>query len=443
MTSQRNHPIARWITVAACVLAAITTTAAQERKLTLQEAIDLATRANHGLRAASYQVAAVREKQRQAKSAYFPTITNESTALHVTDLQRVEVPANAFGPRIPAQNIFLTQGTNTFETSGTTLAQPITQLIKIHAANKVAISETKSTQAAYKKATDDVVFQVHKLFYQVLTNQLDKQAVELQITSGSENLNESGEQVKNGSLLEVARVDSQAKLLEAKEKLLATDMQISDLTIQLNDLLGLPLTTKLVLDPNVDVALEVPPREQSVSEALGQNPEVKEAVQAVEKAKAARTAAKAEYIPDVTAFARHRYQNGLPFFDRNYGAFGFSLTYDIFDAGKRRALIRERRDELSEAEENLKRVKDDVEARVQMIYNRLDVTRAMVDVKKEYLAAKQEGERLSDDNFRQGLTLASDRDASRAQALKARADLLDASLAYLLAKDDLDRTLGK
>jgi hypothetical protein len=67
----------------------------------------------------------------------------------------------------------------------------------------------------------------------------------------------------------------------------------------------------------------------------------------------------------------------------------------------------------------------------------------MVDVKKEYLAAKQEGERLSEDNFKQGLTLASDRDATRSQALKARADLLDASLAYLLAKDDLTRTLGK
>src|SRR5215470_17270568 len=131
MTFQRNRTISQWVTVSACVFAVITTAAAQERKLTLQEAIDLATRANHGLRAASYQVAAVQQKQRQAKSAYFPTITNESTALHITDLQRVEVPASAFGPKIPAENIFLTQGTETFEASGTTLAQPITQLIKI------------------------------------------------------------------------------------------------------------------------------------------------------------------------------------------------------------------------------------------------------------------------------------------------------------------------
>jgi hypothetical protein len=38
--------------------------------------------------------------------------------------------------------------------------------------------------------------------------------------------------------------------------------------------------------------------------------------------------------------------------------------------------------------------------------------------------------------------LVSQRDASRAQAAKASAGLLDASLAYLLARDDLNRTLG-
>jgi outer membrane protein TolC len=271
---------------------------------------------------------------------------------------------------------------------------------------------------------------------------LQKEAAQLQITSDGENLNENSDQVRNGSLLEVSRVESSATLLEAKQTLLSTDMQISDLTIELNDVLALPLNTKLTLDPNVDVALDVPPREESVKTALTDNPEVKEAVQSLAKAQAAHTAAKAEYIPDVTAFARYDYQNGVPFLVRNFGTFGVHLSYDVFDAGKRKAQVRESRDEIAEAEENLQRVKDEVEARVQMIYNRLDVTRSMVQVKKEYLAAQLENARLSEDQFKQGIMLASQRDASRAQAVKARARLLDASLAYLLARDDLNRTLG-
>ena len=439
---KRNYAIGRWTVVMVCVCAMASAAMAQQRRLTLPEAIDLALRANHSLRAAFYQVSAEEEKRHIARSSYFPSITNDSNLLHITDLQRVEVPAGAFGSGIPASNMFLTQGTQTFESSGTMIAQPITQLIKIHLANKIAAADVNLSQASLKKASTDVVFRVHELFYRVLTSQLQKQAAELQITSGSENLNEDTEQVKNGSLLEVARVESRASLLEAQQALLTTDMQIADLTIQLNDVLGLPLNTKLVLDPNVDVSLDLPPREESLKTALNDNPEIKEAVQELAKARAAHSAAKAEYIPDVTAFARHSYQNGVPFVDRNFGTFGIHLSYDVFDAGKRRALIRERRDEVSQAEENLDRVKDEIEVRINMIYNRLEVARAMVDVRKEYLAARQENARLSEDQFKQGITLASQRDASRAQAMKARAGLLDASLAYLLARDDLNRALG-
>lgn len=437
-----NRAIIRWTAMMLCTCAMVSSAMGQERRLTLQEAIDLALRANHGLKAATYQVAAEEQKRRIARSSYFPSITNESNLLHVTDLQRVEVPAGAFGSGIPSSNIFLTQGTETFESSGTMIAQPITQLIKIHEANKIAAADVNLSQASLKKASTDVVFRVHELYYRVLTSELQKQAAELQITSGSENLNESAEQVKHGSLLEVAQVESRANLLEAQQVLLSTDMQIADLTIQLNDVLGLPLNTRLALDPNVDVALDLPPREESLKTALNDNPEVKEAVQTLAKARAAHAAAKAEYIPDVTAFARHSYQNGVPFFDRNFGTFGIHLTYDLFDAGKRRALIHERHDEVAAAEENLQRVKDEVEVRINMIYNRLEVARAMVDVRKEYLAARQENARLSEDQFKQGLMLVSQRDASRAQAIKASAGLLDASLNYLLARDDLDRALG-
>jgi outer membrane protein TolC len=437
---KRRYSFVQWTTVLACILAVASAAAGQERKLTLQEAIDLATHQNHALKVASYALAAEQQKRRIAQSSYFPTITNESNLLHITDLQRIEVPAGAFGvipggATIPASDIFLTQGNSTFESSGTMLAQPITQLIKIHAANKAAAADVGISQASLRKTATNVVFKVQQLYYQVLSTQLQREAAELQITSGSENLNENVEQVKNGSLLEVARVESQANLLEAKEAVLNTDMQLSDLTIQLNDVLGLPLNTRLVLDPNVEVALDLQSREESLKTALDDNPEVKEAMQTLAKAQAAHSAAKAEYIPDVTAFARYSYQNGVPFVDRNFGTFGVHLTYDLFDAGKRRALVRERHDEISEAEENLKRVKDEVEVHVNMIYNKLELARATIEVRKAYLAARQEGARLSEDQFKQGVTLASQRDGSRAQAMKARAGLLDASLAYLLARE--------
>ena len=419
----------------------------QERKISLQEAIDLAIRQNHAVKMAHYEVAAEKEKKRNAYSDYFPSITNESNAIHITNLERIEVPSGAFGavpggPLIPSATTYLTQGNLDYQTSGTMLAQPITQLIKIHDANKVAEADLRTSEASERKTITDVVYKVQELYYRVLTTQLQRKAAELQITSSEESVAEAREQNKNGELLEVALVESRANSLEAKQTLLTADMQVSTLTTQLNDALGLPLNTKLDLDPEVNTAFDVPARDEALRTALNDNPEVQEAIQKVAKARAAAGAAKAEYIPDVTGFARYSYQNGVPFLDHNFGTFGVRFSYDLFDAGKRRSLVRERHDEMSEAEENLDRVKDEIAVRITSIYNRLETTRTMVDVAKESLAARQENARLTEDQFKAGVSLASRRDAMQAQATKAQAGLLEASLDYLLTRDELNRVLG-
>jgi outer membrane protein TolC len=420
---------------------------AQERKIGLQEAIDLAVRQNHAVKMAHYEVAAQQEKKRNAYSDYFPSITNESNAIHITNLERIEVPPGAFGqvpggPLIPATTTFLTQGQLDYQASGTMLAQPLTQLIRIHEANKIAEADLKSSEATERKTITDVVYKVQELYYRVLTTQLQRKAAELQITSSEENLAEAREQNKNGELLQVALVESRANSLDAKQTLLNTQMSISTLTTELNDALGLPLNTKLVLEPDVNTSVDVPARDEALRIALASNPEVQEAMQKVAKARAAEGAAKTQYIPDITGFARYSYQNGVPFLDHNFGTFGVNFKYDLFDAGKRRSLIRERRDEVSEAEENLERIKDEIGVRIATIYNRLETTRTMIDVARESLAAHQENARLTENQFKEGISLASQRDATQAQAMKAQAGLLQASLDYLLTRDELTRVLG-
>ena len=195
---------------------------------------------------------ATREK-RNAYSDYFPSITNESNAIRITNLERIEVPPGTFGAipggaLIPSATTFLTQGKLDYQTSGTMLAQPITQLIKIHDANKIAEADLKTSEASERRTITDVVYKVQELYYRVLTTQLQRKAAELQITSSEESLAEAREQNKNGELLQVALVESRANSLDAKQALLTTDMQISTLTTQLNDALGLPLNTKLDLD---------------------------------------------------------------------------------------------------------------------------------------------------------------------------------------------------
>jgi outer membrane protein TolC len=67
--------------------------------------------------------------------------------------------------------------------------------------------------------------------------------------------------------------------------------------------------------------------------AWSENPEILAAEQVVRKAQAGVTAAKSAYIPDITAYARQSYQDGVPFFVRNFGTFGVHLDWNVFDFG--------------------------------------------------------------------------------------------------------------
>ena len=173
-----------------------------------------------------------------------------------------------------------------------------------------------------------------------------------------ENLRESEQDIRNGSALKIAAIQGRSSVLESQQAVLTADLQLADLTTELNDLLGLPLDTRLELDPAVPTSFDQRTREEYVWAAWSENPEILAAEQAVRKARAGVTAAKSAYIPDITAYARHTYQNGVPFFVRNFGSFGVVLNWEVFDFGKRRAAVREREAQLAQAEENLQRLKE-------------------------------------------------------------------------------------
>jgi outer membrane protein TolC len=434
------------IAVAAGIFAATSQYAADIRHLTLSEAVHRAISQNHALKIARLKVAESQQKKAGERSGYFPSLKNESNLLHVTELERLSVPAGAFGTaagsEVPSRNTSLPQGQTTLYTSGTQLSQPLTQLIRIRDANRMAAADVATSQDELKSAENEIALKVHSVYYGILIAKLQKQAAEQQTKFADQSLRESEDDVRNGNALQVAAIQGRATVLESRQAVLTADLQLTDLNSELNDLLGLPLDTQLDLDAAAPADFEQRPREEYVQTAWSQNPQIKVAEDAVEKARAAVGAAKAAYIPDVTAYARQSYQDGIPFFVRNFGTFGVSLTWDIFDFGKRRATLRERQDQLAEAEENVRRLKDEVAVSIQRSYDKLQRSKSLVEVAQQVVKLRQESERLAQNQLAQGAALVSERSQAAAASYKAQADWLQANLGYLLAWAELQDSMG-
>ena len=417
------------------------------RHLNLEEAVRLALQQNRDLKIARLKVKENESRKAAAHSDYLPTITNQSNVLHISELQNITVPAGSLGSlagaNLPPQSISVGQGKQTLYSSGTMITQPLTQLLRVHQENRVAAAEIATSQDELKSAENQVALQVHTLYFGILVAQLRKKAAEQQTSFAAESLRENENDVRNGSALQVAEIQSRAEILQGQQSVLTAELQVQDYMTELNDLLGLPLDTKLELDPEVVTSFESLTKADYTRAAWDESPEIRAAEEAVAKARAGVASAKTAYIPDITAFARHSYQDGVPFLVRNFGTVGINMSYTLWDFGKRRAGVREHATQLAEAEQNLERVKDQVAVEVERSYNKLERTKSMVNVAIQVAKLREESERLTTNQAAQGVVLISDVRQATAANYKAKEELMQARLGYLLAWAELERTVGR
>lgn len=412
---------------------------AEMKHLTLPEAVNLALKGNSALKIARFKVSEKGQKIDSTTADYFPRLTNDSWFLGVSDPQLVTVPG--LGP-FPVETTSIKQSSSTFFVSGTMLNQPLTQLFKVRDAAGIARSDRKVAEAEARKAENDVILAVHQLYYGLLAARKQKEAAEAGLAASLEGQREAENAVRARNLLEVAITESRTAVLQNRQSLIAADIQISDLNAELNELLGLPLDTNLEVSDPGSSADSIASRQQYLQAALVGNLEIEAAKATVEKARGGVSAAVDEYIPDVSLFTAHTYQDGAPFVANNVGTFGLMMSWNIWDWGKRRAVVGERSAQLSQAEENLRRLNDRISVEVDKAYRKVERTKSMMDVAREALALQRERQRLVGNQLKASTTSYAKQAEVVAAVKKAEADELQARLGYELAQAELNRIAG-
>jgi len=422
---------------------------ANPMQLTVEQAITLALKQNHSVHLRSLSVEQIQSEKDEARSNYLPQIKASGSVLHVTELEGVAIPAGAFGSYlstgpVPSKPLFIDQGSATWYTGGVGLEQPLTQLFRIHQANVAAKEDVLIAKTQLDQTQDMIALQVRQLYYNILINQQKLKASQDQLGTARIKDEESRSDVLRGNALEISALQSKAAILQTQQESLTLRLQGNDLRRQLADVLGLPVDTPLDLDPGAAaVTLDIPTRADGMRIALQQNQDLRAARQTLIKAQAGLTAAKDAYIPDVTALSRYSYQSGVPFLVHNFGTFGVSLSYDLFDGGRREAKIREARSQVHSAEVVVDKLQSEIEVQVQRIYDRVDELRQMVDVAGQVVKVRAEAARLADRQFEQTAALSSARSQSHADLASATASLLEASCGLTLAEADLKRAIGQ
>ena len=134
---------------------------ASARQMTLEQAVASALENNSYLKIARAKVREHEKKAAAARTNFFPHLATEANYMRLAEEQHIEIPRGAFGVfnnigPVPAASLVLIQGADQFFYSTSTLAQPLTQMIKIRQGHQIARLETGIATSELKKAENEV-----------------------------------------------------------------------------------------------------------------------------------------------------------------------------------------------------------------------------------------------------------------------------------------------
>jgi outer membrane protein TolC len=444
----QERDLGHQIVVALLVLIAFTGVAhGQTRRITLDEAVALATKDNSTVKMARLKTKEMDAKVTEARASYFPVLSNQSNAVHLGELESLVIPMGKLGTYpsagpIPGKDISIKLGNQNFLLSQTTAAQPITQLFKIHAGVSVARADAGLARTDARRAENEVALKMKELYFNLLSAERRRQAAEMKIEAGEERLTEAKNGVESGAVLELKVLEGKAQIAEARHQLGSLEDAISDMKVEFNDMAGLALAT--------EVELVAPPADNSgatagdlEAQALEHNPEVAAAREMLTKARAGLSAAHAEYIPEVGAFAQHVYQTGVPLLSEDSGAVGLRMNWTMLEFGKRSGEVRERKAGVAEAEENLRHAESRVRVDVEKSVRKVRRTETGLEAAHENVEARAEMRRITANQVEAKTVNASALKEADAQLAEAEAELFQAEAERSTARAELERTLGE
>ncbi len=303
-----------------------------------------------------------------------------------------------------------------------TLAQPITKLIAVNAAVQLARADAVIAQAQLDKGTRDLLSGIAQAFHAMYGAQRIESALTLQV------------QVAGRFAQASSNPEIRVAMIEAQQALVQVRSQLTELTEQLNSLLGMPSSTRFELVQPLPPAVPVSDAEEAVQLALSCNPLVQEAEATVEKARAALKVAKADFIPDVNIFGSYFNQTSASYIQPNFGAFGVSASYTFFDWGKRRRVKDQRETQIAQASYNVQATIEKVRLETVQAYVGYQQAQQAFGLANDMVRARKDAERGPKDAA--GLATA------KAATAKSELELIQAEIAYRVAHARLIGAIG-
>lgn len=420
------------------VSAAISSAQTNNTPLTLDEALMLAMNKSKAGQLGRIKVDTAEAELQGARSLRYPQIRAYGAGVYLNEPLEVKVgqgsltrTLNEAGPQLglgpinvsefPTSDLSLAKGDHVPVVGTLMVAQPLTQLWRIGSGVLAAEAGVAEARRESEHIDAKVRLAVEEVFVGLAVESRRRSEKEAMVAWQERRLRDAQTAQESGELLDETVLGLQAAVIQSRAELTRSRQEYARLSLQLADLIGNPGADDLAVVESFP-AREEQPLDQWTAQAVN-NPERMIAVATLQKATAGVRAARQAYIPEVSLVGGGFVQDGIPLAEKHNGLVGVTVSWDIFDFGRRRSEV-SRADSLRRAAEvNRDRIEEDAARQIRITYQDLVYADEQIALARQAVSFRRRSAELAHQSVANGLALETAALEADAQLRKAETDL--------------------
>lgn len=427
---------------------------AQERSTTgetlgLDQAIKLALTENRQIKNAMLEVSKSEEDLAATRTRRLPAFKFEvigSQQLKPIDFTFEKGTFGTFpstGP-IPSEDTTISTPLKPTAIITGQITQPLSQLYKINLNLKQLKLESEVTREDLRAKQQEIVSEVKRIYFAVLQTQSALRSANETIKLYQEMDRVTGEYVAQRVALKTESLDVKTKLAKAEYDAITLDDQLVLQKQQLNLLLG----REVHIEFNVVAVPEAGTFEVDLvaarTQALERRPEVREARLKVKQAEVDRRIKKSEFIPEVSlAFQYISLKNYGGFIPQNYMNVGVTVSWEIFDWGRKKHELSEKDMSIEQARNGVRETESAALIEVNEKFSKLRQSRQLLRIAQIAQESAIENVRVATNRYKLQVSLMKDVLQSQTGLEQANYQYQQALVSFWTARAEFEKAIGE
>ncbi|HUX92763.1 MAG TPA: TolC family protein [Ignavibacteriaceae bacterium] len=418
------------------------TTFAQQKEITLEEGIQIGLQNSKTLHSSKMKVLSAEANLGAINTLQLPSLSLNASYTRLSPVNPFAVPT-PFGVFTISPSILDNYNLKL------SLQQPLFTGFKLSSSSKIAEDNSLAAKQQYTQDEQNLILNIKNAYWGLFSAEKLKKAVDdnfLQVKAhlaDIQNFFKQGLSTKN----DVLKVEVQLSEIELQQIDAKNSVKIA--IVNLDNVIGLPLSSDLQIPQNVSVSDNNEyDLTELIKEAIQNRPDLKAMQYQVQASKAGIALAQSNWYPQIYLTGNYYYskpnQRILPSrnqFDATWDV-GIGLSFNIWNWGATKDQTTQAEAQYEQSNDGLKSMKDAITLEVTQDYYNMIKAKEKILVAEQTVSQAEENYRVTDDKFKQGLTLNSELLDAETALLQAKTNQIQSLADYELAVARIQRSIG-